>query len=107
MVGGTILYALTSILGYKTWKVRLPGGGSPGPLLAICLYTGCFGVALPVTLRNIYRSYRDGTGKMRPLLEMIRPMVSICICKHLQIYVYLLIYIGTYCKKTVLKINCK
>jgi len=80
MVGGTILYALTSILGYKTWKVRLPGGGSPGPLLAICLYTGCFGVALPVTLRNIYRSYRDGTGKMRPLLEMIRPMVSICIC---------------------------
>jgi len=79
MVGGTILYALTSIFGYQMWKFQLPGGGSPGALAEFCLYGGCFGVALPVTLRNIYRSYRDGTGKMRPFLEAIRPMVSILI----------------------------
>ena len=87
MVGGTILYALTSIFGYQIWKFQLPGGGSPGALAVsfcfqnyyheriillpppvlvrfhffkqeFCLYGGCFGVALPVTLRNIYRSYR-------------------------------------------------
>ena len=32
MVGGTILYALTSIFGYQMWKFQLPGGGSPGAL---------------------------------------------------------------------------
>ena len=77
MVGGTCLYALTSIFGYKTWKVKLPGGHAPGPVFEFCLYFGCLGVAMPVTLRNIYKSYRDGTGKMRPYLEAVRPMVSI------------------------------
>lgn len=79
MVGGTILYLLTSIFGYKTWKISLPGGGSPGPLLEFCLYFGCFCIALPVCLKNIYASYKDGTGKMRSFPEMIRPMVSILI----------------------------
>ena len=78
-VGGTILYLLTSIFGYKTWKISLPGGGSPGPLLEFCLYFGCFCIALPVCLKNIYTSYKDGTGKMRSFPEMIRPMVSILI----------------------------
>ena len=73
------MYLLTSIFGYKTWKISLPGGGSPGPLLEFCLYFGCFCIALPVCLKNIYASYKDGTGKMRSFPEMIRPMVSILI----------------------------
>lgn len=76
MVGGTILYTLTSVLGFKTWKFLLPGGLSPGLLLQIMLYFGTFGLSIPVALRNIYRSYRDATGKMRPFSEAIRPLIS-------------------------------
>ena len=76
MVGGTILYTLTSILGYQTWKFLLPGGVSPGLLLQIMLYFGTFGLSVPVALRNIYLSYRDATGKMRTLSEAIRPLIS-------------------------------
>ena len=76
MVGGTILYALTAILGYEAWKVKLPGDHSVGYLLEFFLYTGSLGVAFPVCLRNIYRSYRDKTGKMRSPAEALRPLVS-------------------------------
>jgi len=79
MVGGTVLYALTSIFGYQAWKVKLPGGIQPGPILEFCLYAGSMGLALPVALRNTYSSYRDGTGKMRPFWEAVRPMASFLI----------------------------
>lgn len=55
MVGGTVLYGLTSIFGYEAWKVKLPGGYSCGPLLEFFLYFGTFGLAIPVALRNIFR----------------------------------------------------
>ena len=76
MVGGTILYSLTSIFGYQTWKFKLPGEVSPGLLLQIMLYFGTFGLSIPVALRNIYRSYRDATGKMRTFSEAVRPLIS-------------------------------
>ena len=76
MVGGTILYILTSLLGFKTWKFLLPGGLSPGLLLQIMLYFGTFGLSIPVALRNIYCSYRDATGKMRTFSEAVRPLIS-------------------------------
>ena len=75
MVGGTILYALTSIFGYATWKVSILGL-PPGPIMEFCLYLGSMGLAVPVAIRNTYRSYRDGTGKMRPFLEAVRPLIS-------------------------------
>lgn len=76
MVGGTVLYFLTSIFGYQAWKILLPGGYSPGPLFEFFLYAGSLGLAFPMAMRNIYVSYRDGTGKMFPFVEAIRPMVS-------------------------------
>ncbi len=79
MVGGTIVYALTAIFGFEVWKVKLPGDHSVGPLLEFFLYFGSLGVAVPVCLRNIYRSYRDKTGKMRTPNEALRPMVSFSI----------------------------
>lgn len=80
MVSGTILYALTAIFGFETWKVKLPfTDSSPGPLFEFFLYLGSVGMALPVALRNIYRSYKDGTGKMRSAPEAIRPLVSFLI----------------------------
>ena len=75
MVGGTILYLLTSIFGYQAWK-KTVFGLPPGPIMEFCLYLGSMGLAVPVAVRNTYRSYRDGTGKMRPFLEAIRPLVS-------------------------------
>ena len=76
MVGGSGLYLLTSILGYEYWKVKLPGDNSVGPLLEFILYLFTFGLAFPMALKNIYDSYRNKTGKMRPFLEAIRPMIS-------------------------------
>jgi len=75
MVGGTILYLLTSIFGYQAWKMKIIGL-PPGPIMEFCLYLGSMGLAVPVAVRNTYRSYRDGTGKMRPFLEAVRPLVS-------------------------------
>ena len=81
-----MLYLLTSILGYEAWKFHLVGGIEPGPILELCLYAGSLGLALPVALRNTYRSYRDGTGKMRPFLEAVRPLVSFMIAMALFVF---------------------
>ncbi|XP_013396711.1 ethanolaminephosphotransferase 1 isoform X1 [Lingula anatina] len=45
-----------------------------GDLAEISLYVGS-GMSLPISLYNIYRSYRDQTGKMRSLWEANRPLV--------------------------------
>ena len=79
MLGGTILYLITGLAGYELWKFHLPGGYSAGPLLEGTLYFATFGLSFPVTVRNIYDSYRNGTGKMRPFLEAVRPLASFVI----------------------------
>jgi len=79
MVGGTILYALTSIFGYQAWKIEMPLGFTLGSTFEFCLYLGSMGMSVPVAIRNFYKSYRDGTGKMRPFMEAVRPLVSFLI----------------------------
>ena len=76
MVGGTLLYLATSIVGYSFWKVHLPMGLTPGSVLALSLFAGTVFLSLPTTLVNIYKSYRQKTGKMRPFHEAMRPLVS-------------------------------
>lgn len=76
MVGGTLLHLTTSIFGYSFWKVHLPLGLNPGSVLALSLFAGTFFLSLPTTLVNIYRSYRQKTGKMRPFHEAMRPLFS-------------------------------
>ena len=89
MVGGTVLYMITGIFGYETWKVLLPSGQSPGVLVEGVLYFFCYGFALSVALRNIYVSYRDGTGKMRPFFEAIVPLISFFLaCLFCMIWVF-------------------
>ena len=80
MVGGTVLYFVTGLGGYQMWKVKLPGGSSAGPLLEGILYFFCYVVSFPVALNNIRKSYKERTGKMRPVLEAIRPMISYTLC---------------------------
>lgn len=77
MVGGTGLYLATAIGGYEMWKHHFPGGISAGTVVEVTLYLGSIGLALPTALRNVYRSYRDRTGKMRTFVEAIRPLVSL------------------------------
>ena len=40
------------------------------------MYVGSI-VLVPVSLVNVVNSYRDGTGKMRPLPEAVRPLFPI------------------------------
>ena len=81
MVGGTILYALTSIFGYQAWKIEMPLGFTLGSTFEFCLYLGSMGMSVPVAIRNTYKSYRDGTGKMRPFMEAVRPLGTIHILR--------------------------
>ena len=76
MVGGTLLYLTTSIFGYTFWKVHLPFGLTPGSVLALSLFAGTYLFSLPMALVNIYKSYRERTGKMRPFHEAMRPLFS-------------------------------
>ncbi|XP_063969059.1 ethanolaminephosphotransferase 1-like [Lytechinus pictus] len=88
-----IVYLLTGIFGYEVWKVTLPLGIQFNYLfLAICfeeitffgfafivMLAGVFFLSLPLTLYNIYRSYRDGTGKNRCFSEAMWPLVPMII----------------------------
>eukprot|EP00096_Caligus_rogercresseyi_P010298 TRINITY_DN3701_c0_g2_i2.p1 TRINITY_DN3701_c0_g2~~TRINITY_DN3701_c0_g2_i2.p1 ORF type:complete len:419 (+),score=97.28 TRINITY_DN3701_c0_g2_i2:125-1381(+) len=74
MVGGTLLYLLTAALGPQFFSKQMTF--PPGPFLEFTLYLGSVGLTVPAGLLNIYRSYRDGTGKNRPFLEAIRPLSS-------------------------------
>jgi len=76
MVGGFVLYLITAVVGQEYWKILLPGNRYPGPFLEMMVYIGNMGITLPVALYNIYKSYKEGTGKNRTFLEANRPLVS-------------------------------
>ena len=76
MLGGTFLYLITSFVGSDFWKFHLPLGLTPGSVLALSLLLGTFALSVPMTLVNIYQSYRLQTGKMKPFFEAVRPLVS-------------------------------
>ena len=57
-------------------KIHLPLGFTPGSVLAFSLFAGTVFVSLPMTLINIYKSYRLKSGKMRPVHEALRPLFS-------------------------------
>lgn len=71
-----IIYLVTFGAGYEFWKFTLPGGITAGALFEILMWGGSLLTSLPVSLLNIYRAYRDGTGKNRSFLEANRPLVS-------------------------------
>lgn len=84
MLSGTFLYLFTGLLGYETWKVKLPGGYSAGLLLEIVLYVGAYGISFTMACLNIYHAYREGTHKQKSFVEAMRPLVSLlvafCLC---------------------------
>jgi ethanolaminephosphotransferase len=59
------------------WKFYLPGGYfTSGNAVEFLLYAGSIGLSMPVACYNVYRGYKDKTGKMRPFFEASRPLFS-------------------------------
>ncbi|XP_068632477.1 ethanolaminephosphotransferase 1 isoform X3 [Battus philenor] len=79
MIGSCILLLVTSVIGPRAWHVTLPGGFTPGFLFELVLYFSAMLTSQTVILWNIYKSYRDGTGKMRPFLEAVRPLIPLAV----------------------------
>ncbi|KAJ2949889.1 hypothetical protein O0L34_g11209 [Tuta absoluta] len=79
MIGSCILLLVTSVIGPQAWHTELPGGILPSFIFELVLYFSAMITSQTVILWNIYKSYRDGTGKMRPFSEAIRPLVPLFI----------------------------
>ncbi|XP_011500096.1 PREDICTED: ethanolaminephosphotransferase 1-like isoform X2 [Ceratosolen solmsi marchali] len=79
MVATIVVFVLTSVAGHSAWKFDLPGGISAGSMFEMLLYVSALVSNLPVVLWNIYKSYRDKTGKMRTLPEALRPLIPLTI----------------------------
>lgn len=77
MLATVIVFTLTSVGGYEAWKFELPGGVSAGMMFEMLFYVSALVSNLPVVLWNIYKSYKDKTGKMRTFPEAIRPLVPL------------------------------
>ncbi|PVD23149.1 hypothetical protein C0Q70_16412 [Pomacea canaliculata] len=76
-LGMTLVYLITFFYGYEVWKFTLPLLHiSTAEFFEMCCYLGFFGLTFPFTFWNIYKSYADKSGKMRPFGEAMRPLVS-------------------------------
>ncbi|XP_026500648.1 ethanolaminephosphotransferase 1 isoform X1 [Vanessa tameamea] len=77
MISSCILLLVTSVTGPRAWHMSLPGGITPGIVFEIVLYFSAMITSQTIILWNIYKSYRDGTGKMRPFMEAVRPLIPL------------------------------
>ncbi|XP_026315588.1 ethanolaminephosphotransferase 1 isoform X1 [Hyposmocoma kahamanoa] len=77
MIGSCILLLVTSIIGPRAWHIQLPGGITPGLFFELVLYFSAMLTSQTVIIWNIYKSYRDRTGKMRSFWEAVRPLVPV------------------------------
>ncbi|XP_046738583.1 ethanolaminephosphotransferase 1-like isoform X1 [Diprion similis] len=75
MLATIIVFILTTFGGHEAWKFELPGGISAGIMFEMLLYVSALVSNLPMVVWNIYKSYRDKTGKMRSFPEAVRPLV--------------------------------
>ncbi|XP_049867883.1 ethanolaminephosphotransferase 1 [Pectinophora gossypiella] len=77
MIGSCILLLVTSVVGPRAWHVQLPGGVTPGLVFELVLYFSAMITSQTIILWNIYKSYRDKTGKMRSFPEAVRPLLPL------------------------------
>ncbi|ESP05564.1 hypothetical protein LOTGIDRAFT_152421 [Lottia gigantea] len=76
-IGMTGLYVITYFYGVQFWMFRVPYLDiTSGQMFEILVHLGFFVLTFPITCINIYRAYRDRTGKMRSFSEAVRPLVS-------------------------------
>lgn len=75
MWGSVLMYLATWHYGYQVWKTEMPWGISAGQLMELALHVSAMS-NLPMVLYNMYRSYKDRTGKMRTIKEALRPLFT-------------------------------
>ncbi|CAH1114558.1 unnamed protein product [Psylliodes chrysocephalus] len=74
---GTILtFFLAGIFGAEIWQFRI-GSVTAGNLLELTLYVSSLISNVPVISYNIYKSYKNKTGKMRSFVDAIRPLTAV------------------------------
>lgn len=73
MWGSTAMYLITWWYGVNFWKRDLPFGIPLGIAMEFMLHVSAL-ANMPMVVINMYNSYAQKTGKMRPLGEAIRPL---------------------------------
>ncbi|XP_058061160.1 ethanolaminephosphotransferase 1 isoform X2 [Anopheles bellator] len=76
MWGVSITLAITGIFGAEFWQIPV-FGMKPCHIFELTLYVSAIITSHPIIITNIYKSYRDKTGKMRSFKEAIRPLVPL------------------------------
>ncbi|KAL5282044.1 EPT1.2 family protein [Megaselia abdita] len=72
MWGSTAMYLSTWYFGYGFWKINMFGIPLSRVIEALLHVSAMSNI--PMVIRNIYKSYKYKTGKMRTFSEAIRPM---------------------------------
>lgn len=67
----------TYLFGIPIWKTKLPYGLNPAKVFEIVMYSCSIITSYPIIIKNIYLSYKNKTGKMRPLAEALRPLYPV------------------------------
>ncbi|XP_055545821.1 ethanolaminephosphotransferase 1 isoform X2 [Wyeomyia smithii] len=76
MWGVSLTLAITGICGAGIWQNTV-FGIKPCLIFEITLYVSGLVTSHPIILYNVYKSYRNKTGKMRPFMEAIRPLIPL------------------------------
>ncbi|KAL4703031.1 hypothetical protein ACJJTC_000476 [Scirpophaga incertulas] len=77
MIGSCLVLGAAAVVGPEAWRQPLPGGIRAGAAFEALLYASAAITSQTIILWNIYKSYRDRTGKMRPFSEAVRPLVPL------------------------------
>ncbi|XP_050318348.1 ethanolaminephosphotransferase 1 isoform X1 [Bactrocera neohumeralis] len=74
MWGVSLMLFFTTLVGPEIWHARPFLGLSMANLFEIVLIGSAMVSSHPIIIKNIYLSYKNKTGKMRPFLEAARPL---------------------------------
>ncbi|XP_075154030.1 ethanolaminephosphotransferase 1 isoform X2 [Haematobia irritans] len=77
MWGVSLTLFLTTIVGPGIWRYRIAAYNiSMANIFEVVLIGSGIVTSHPIILKNIYMSYKNKTGKMRPFMEAARPMFA-------------------------------
>ncbi|XP_053693053.1 ethanolaminephosphotransferase 1 isoform X2 [Sabethes cyaneus] len=76
MWGVSLTLAITGIFGADIWQNTV-FGIKPCLIFEITLYVSGLVTSHPIIIYNVYKSYQNKTGKMRPFMEAIRPLIPL------------------------------
>uniref|UniRef100_A0A1B0G3X7 Uncharacterized protein n=1 Tax=Glossina morsitans morsitans TaxID=37546 RepID=A0A1B0G3X7_GLOMM len=76
MWGVSLTMFITTLLGPSIWHYRIFFDLSMANMFEFVLIGSGIVTSHPIILKNIYMSYKNKTGKMRPILEAVRPLFA-------------------------------